>query len=352
MNYILSFFKTIICFLKVSQLIISKSISLEMKMKYYFLLFYITSFLFYLDLLNENKFISSNNQIIFGFISKLSTKNTFFFFKSLQNVGYSGRIIIFVDKKENIKYYKKLNIEYLYFNSNFPYYPVNNKKYKTKLSFIKSIYPQFSKSINYYHFIWILRYYLIYTFIIFYGNNNEVYLLSDVRDVIFQQHPFNWKYRKGIYLVEESKLKSLKEASYEWMKIYTRNEEILQKRVINGGIIFGTSKEMKEFLSEYLDGYKNEGKNGVDQAFLNYFFYTRNYFDYPIYICESNKCFCKCIIQEIRFTDMLIINKTDMKIYNADGSTPALIHQYTNVNKFGSLYRKELFQNFSKILSQ
>lgn len=297
-------------------------------------------------------FYNYDKEVIFGLISQLSVAKTQYFFKSLEKVKYKGKIIIFVDKKQNIKYYKNLKIDYLLFSKRYPYYPVNNKKYHINLSFINSIYPYFNESIKHIHFLWIIRYYLIYSYISFYGSDKDSYLLSDIRDVIFQKNPFNWKFNKGIYLVEESKLKSLKEVSFEWMKLYTINDTILKQKVINGGIMFGTHKEIKSFLKEFLKGYYKEGKNGVDQAYLNYFIYTKSIFHYPLYICESNKCFCKCLIQEIMFSKELIINERDMMIYNTDHSVPCLIHQYTQIYKTNSTYRINLFQSYIKMLTE
>lgn len=171
-----------------------------------------------------------------------------------------------------------------------------------------------------------------------------------MEDVIFQKNPFHWNFRNGIYLVEESKVKSLKEATFEWMKIYTNNENILKRRVINGGIIFGTSKEMKQFLEEFLNGYKNEKKRGNDQAYLNYFYYSKQKFNYPLYICQNNKCFCKCLSQDIRFTTKIIINETDMTVYNNDGSIPAMVHQYTYAMKKRTYHNRTLFYKYSKSL--
>lgn len=131
-------------------------------------------------------------EIIFGLISELSVDKTFTFFKSLQKVKYDGKIIVFVDKKENCQYYNHLNIEYLYFNSNYPYYPVNHHLYPISTSFINNKYPNFTEiKKNYVVFLWILRYYLIYSFITHYGNDKDTYLFSDIKDVIFQKNPFN-----------------------------------------------------------------------------------------------------------------------------------------------------------------
>lgn len=292
------------------------------------------------------------NQIIFGLISDLAINSTICFFKSLQNSKYKGKIVIFIDKNVNILYYKRLNIEYIIFSKKYPYYPINNIRCKVKMSFIKNFFPSFIVKLKQHDFLCILRYYLIYTFIKYYGNDNEVYLLSDVEDVIFQRNPFDWNFRSGIYLVEESKMKSLKEATSEWMKIYTNNENILQRRVINGGIIFGTSIEMKQFLKEFLSGYKSEKKYGNDQAYLNYFYYSKQNFNYKLYVCEHNKCFCKCLAQDIRFSSNAIINETDMKVYNNDGSIPAMVHQYTYtiILKKGTHHRITLFDKYSKLL--
>lgn len=296
---------------------------------------------------------TENFNTIFGIISNLHIDYTNNFFKSLQKVQYDGRIIVFTDKNENKKYYNNLKIEYIIFSYTYPYYPVDSHLYNINISFINKIYPDFTKiKKNNIFFLWILRYYLFYSFIYFYGTDRDIYLFSDIKDVIFQSNPFNWKFKKGVYLVEESKIKSLKDASFEWMKLYTTNDKLLQNRVINGGIIFGSSIEMKLFLKEFLNGYNNEGKNGVDQAYLNYFFYKKNYFNYPVNVCESDKCFCKCIIQEILYTTENIINETDMIIYNSDRSIPCLIHQYTYIYVKKLRYRNELFQKYIKYLTE
>lgn len=104
-----------------------------------------------------------------------------------------------------------MDISYLYFNYSFPYYPVSNIKYRDDITFIRNTYPELYKIKDHNTLIWILRYYLIFTFIKFHGNYNSVYLLSDIRDVIFQSDPFAWRYKKGVYIVEESKIRSLKE---------------------------------------------------------------------------------------------------------------------------------------------
>lgn len=290
-----------------------------------------------------------NNCIIFGIISKLSVNLTKNFFKSLIKVKYSGKVIIFVDKKENCKYYSSLDIHYIYYTNSFPYYPVNDEKYPVDVKFIKNIYPELYKIKNYVKFIIILRFYLIYTFIIFYGCNNDTYLLTDIRDVIFQRNPFYWNYSKGIYLIEESKIKKLNEAIFKWMEVYTTDQTILNNTIINVGIIFGTSNEIKLFLHDYIAGYKNERKWGYEQAYINYMYYSRRKFNYPIYFCESNKCFAKCIVQEIRFSNSSLIDESDMIIYNLDGSIPSIIHQYTYVYSYPPLIRQELFRKYIKI---
>ena len=107
----------------------------------------------------------------------------------------------------------------------------------------------------------------------------ENVLICDIRDVVFQRHPFTEKISPGVFLFEEYGEVAIsgQQSNYMWINMAFGKHvlsELAEKPVICSGVVLGTCPDMRKFLSDFnafLCVHWRRG--GFDQAALNYLVY-------------------------------------------------------------------------------
>lgn len=274
--------------------------------------------------LNESKSLKT---LIFTLIINIKEEEYKVFFNSLEKVKYKSNVVIITDKESKIWNSSHFSIDYITLENTYPYYPYNHPLYPIPKEILKKYIPNYFMKMKKMYFYNILRYLVFSLFLKFYGISYEYCLLTDARDVIFQKHPFKWSICPGVYLVEEAKINTLKRVYPKFNKQYFKNKTELNRYVINGGLIIGSSKEITMFFDDLTRLYIQYGFAGNDQSFLNYFFYILHPFKYPIILNEDFSGYAKCIGQDLANSNNDLIDDSGY-IVNKDGSIPSIIHQY------------------------
>jgi len=197
--------------------------------------------------------------------------------------------------------------------------------------------------------------------------NNNLYnniLLSDVRDVIFQENIFNSieEFGSYIYFFEEEKNIGYSEANFYWIKsLY--NEEILQnlknQKIICSGTTIGSSDNIITYINYMVDNilkfreshYSYINIEPIDQAIhIHLRYYFPNIFNNLI-IKENGDMVGTIRLNPIEDFDLKHLNKgRNIKFKN---KIPPIIHQYDGFGKIenfiNSQYTTPLDSYFDKI---
>jgi len=161
-------------------------------------------------------------------------------------------------------------------------------------------------------------------------------IISDCRDVIFQNDPIGFIKKKGDFIVSgyEPELIKDNKINKNWLiKTYKKNSEIyktlINKNIICAGVTFGTRNMIFEYLERmrteiinYVISNKKISVTNLDQCFHNKIFY---YADSKEFILDkSNK-----LITTFGYTNKLKIkiDKESKKIL-VNEKIPSIIHQY------------------------
>lgn len=321
------------------------------------LLLIIYNFIFHISLFvkeYELKYISSFNTnkihhsgTIIGFsISSNINYNRIFIHSLCKNSNNKTHLILFTNKiyEENDFRYNDLckyhSIIFIRIKNIYPYYPDNSNVYPIDKQYLLSKIPNLSiKS----HFWNIMRFYIIKVWLEKYGDNSIEYLLCDIRDVVFQCDPFQWNYQKGIYIGEECDDEIKKSASNKkWVGVYTNSSYLLNKRILNSGVIYGDYISILIFLDVLLKFMLNNHPENVDQGAVIYLIYTYSKWKFPITIFISGFGPFRSIGRII--DKVKIINLT---LTNSDNTIPCVIHQFDRGIKSNKIY-KQMIKKWSK----
>ncbi|MDG2950749.1 hypothetical protein [Exercitatus varius] len=160
----------------------------------------------------------------------------------------------------------------------------------------------------------------------------EFVMLTDTRDVYFQQHPFR-QIRNGLYLGIENPAVTLAQDSYStgWIRdVYGEKvlSEIGSNPICCAGVTLGDYQSVRDYLhtmlNEFLDlPYTVMAKSNYDQGIHNRLLYA-NRFARAI----------RCLPQSSVISTVGLFNYTDLTFNSAhellltDGSKATVIHQY------------------------
>lgn len=269
------------------------------------------------------------------------------FILSLNKTNFEGELILFtyftiVALKYIILSYK---VHIIILNTTYPFYPYNDSIFPISINNIKnSLYYYTGKSFVTY------RYFIIKLFIKFYGFKYKFYLLTDIRDVLFQLSPFNWNIKKGIYLVEEHPKRVIggDKSNINFVKKYRPTQKLYNSTVINGGVMYGSYPEILSFLTDFLNYICSFNCNGNDQGGLNSFIRSFTYFSYPIYILNSSHTPVKTLALWLFDSSICCLPKNNT-ILNSDLSIPHIIHQYDRAIKT-LLDNEKYLHNYNRYL--
>lgn len=293
-------------------------------------------------LVNYKYRINRAKSAIFSLAYNYTEKNYHIFFNTLRKTNYSGDIYFLTHNEldnTTLKYLKDKNSLYIKLCEFWPYYSQNNSKFPIEKEKLVKIVPKLVLS-GKLKFI-ILRYIIIYVFLMNYNNNYEYILCTDLKDIIFQRDPFNWNIPNGVVLFEESRTLMIKEnqCNLFWMESINKkySKKISSSYIINGGVVFCTILECKKFLELYIK-IANESKveNPNDQSIINIItYYKNNNIDIFLYVnylgpvrtmaLERGQPLCTKNNYNYLNNSNVLVNKENV-VLNIDGSIPHILH--------------------------
>lgn len=248
------------------------------------------------------------------------------FVKSLDNVKFKGHIILFLGERLNFNFSNPI-IHQILVNNIYPYYSLENNEFPIPIEKLLKYIP------NKCHWVTI-RYYIYSIWLNYFYSQFKYFYFCDGRDIIFQLNPSMWNFDKGVHLTLESDSVKIRNSKWNigWTKEFKMGYSIFDKYPINGGTIFGSSKEVKLFISQmiYMLKYINISCAN-DQGTLTYFYYSHPQFTYPAYLNSQGYGYtlsltdlnCKSVKSKYCYYKIMI---NDSKIKNLDGSIPIILH--------------------------
>lgn len=285
--------------------------------------------------------------VIFTMLVNIPFSVSKYFFLSLIKVKYKGLIVVLTNNMTEKFSNMKLNIHFIEITDYYPFYPIKHHTYSIPYTFINNTVPYFITSLPIFYIRNVVRYFIFYMWLEYYGSKFKYYIFSDLRDVIFQKHPFGWNLCKGVILTEESNLTSLLTISPQFNIQYFKNRSIMNHTVLNGGLLYGSYKELTYFLQVYTNLYKKFGFAGNDQSILNYIYYvvTPKKFNFSVIVQKEGTGYSRCLGSFLDMTNIIPFDKTGL-IINKDKTYPSVIHQYSLGLKKGSVKRKMMFKAY------
>lgn len=198
-------------------------------------------------------------------------------------------------------------------------------KYLTKASIIKNF-------LN----VYCIRYPLYYIYLSKYGKHYSNVMLTDVRDVLFQDDPFNFTFNDCICnFIEDNQHHTLSSCNINssWLTEAFGEQAVAElgnQKILCSGVTIGTRSSIMIYLQSMIDKLtqlKAHRVGGIDQGIHNYIIYKnlaenvklmRNY-DRPVLT--------------IRYEEEMLFND-DGFLVNSDGTVINVIHQYDRLQEY------------------
>ncbi len=255
------------------------------------------------------------------------------FIVTLKKSGFKGDLCLFISQADTdlLIQVKQLNVILIPFTTAYPF----NKD----LLDSKGLLPhKFSNGIS----VKFLRYILYYLYLKKYGDNYSNVLISDIKDVIFQRDPFDFRIGDQLCCFLEEAGYTLATSPFNSGRILTHfGKEALQKIGNNqpscSGTIIGSIPAMIAYLEQMINAISTlDYQGGGDQGVHNYLIYTRKVPNIRLISNETGPVLTigSKISKEIRF------NKHGFVI-NDKGEIYKIVHQYDRY--------PELFQGLFRI---
>lgn len=165
------------------------------------------------------------------------------------------------------------------------------------------------------------------------GKNYEYVLLCDTRDVIFQHNPFDDFHSTALQAYAEDASMTIGTCDFNsaWVREYfglDALQAIANKEILCSGVTLGTSAIVQQYVAmmrKYLtlDTIKIPRSGGVDQGVHNYLIYNGLFQPCEVHHNEH----ARVITMSYMKPEHIRVNGFG-NIVNADGSEPAIVHQY------------------------
>ena len=239
------------------------------------------------------------------------------FFRTLKQSGYQGDTVMFCNSLEGDTLHQLGNygVVVVPYSEEFPYLSESDNTVFSKNQSIKHL------------GFWCLRMYLYYIFL---TKNKYLYnsiLLSDVRDVVFQGDPFDFKIQGLEAFTERDDITLLKNTSnYEFLISALGKEiaaEIASKPIACAGTIFGTVSAILSFLELFLNIVTtqcNDISQVTDQSVYNYIVHKGLIPETTLHYNKEN------IVLTVGLDDRSYVKSG--KVTNKAGISPLIVHQY------------------------
>lgn len=263
------------------------------------------------------------NNLILGLLNYYSFYDVNKFILSLKKTSYHGDVVIFMGNgisPLSRHFFKKHGIKALYF-SNIDVLPDNNEA-KRLFGFVSP-----TTHNNY-------RYYLYYDFLKSNLDKYDKVLLTDVKDVLFQEDPFNFSLKKELCFVLEGKSKTIgDDVIYNgpWIRtIYGEQglERVRTNYISCCGTVFGTTKAVLGYLENMLQemGKLKNASITLDQGIHNYLLYTGCFENYQL--VSNDEGFVLTVSNEQNY-----YIDTKGIIRKLDGTPYSVVHQFDRIKE-------------------
>lgn len=311
----------------------------------YFVLLFLISFN------NQNK---DNNNLVIGLYYGFTKKKVLPFISSITKTIKHFDMVLFCERKgyNIIKEINNHHIIPIIITNIYPYYQYNDSKYPISSDILNKYIPYIN---NTYHFFFHnVRYHIINVWLNIYGKKYKKILFSDIRDVLIQKDIFKLDFKRSVYLGIEPtignnpwKIKT-DITNRNWIKPYNPSIHVLNQRIINSGVIYGSNPEMTYFISDFANFLKNSKILTAEQGSLNYFYWTNEKsFKYNIIKCISH-------YSEIMTITLLPVRMknccypTNNYLKNIDNTIPSIVHGYDRGIRKNNRKRRELYIKYIK----
>jgi len=275
----------------------------------------------------------NNKNLILGIIKGYDFEKIKPFVISLKKTGYKGDLCLFYSEinKKTCNILLQYGIRLIPFENGF--------------SFIKNVVNiNNNLSLQNYNRISIcfLRDILYYTYLQKHRRNYSNVMLTDVRDVIFQRDPFDFKYKKGLNCFLEDKRMKINTSpiNSRWMvKAFDENilKEIGNNYISCAGIVIGSISDILNYLKKMLLYINQKNINEcMDQAIHNYLIYSNQIEDIELFENENGPVLTLGYKKKetIRFNEEYLI-------LNNNGYVVNVLHQYNrHLELTERLYKK------------
>ncbi|MDQ0246212.1 hypothetical protein J2S09_003816 [Bacillus fengqiuensis] len=256
--------------------------------------------------------------LIMGAISNIPLENIKIFLKSLEQTGFTGETVLFIENIDN----QTQEI-------------IKDFKLNVKLIPIQRVGSERNFMIHDYRFS------LYYKFLLVEGNRFNNILLTDVRDVFFQTNPFleNWS-KDSITVTKEAWL-IRQEINWNVQWILTKFghkvlSAIQHQPILNAGTIFGPTKFMIDYLKELTHVlFDNEYVPISDQSSLNYLVHTG--IIKPVAYSDNENG----PIMTLALENQININQ-DNQVLLKNGNSASILHQYDRHGHLIDLLRSKI----------
>ncbi|NVM05308.1 MAG: hypothetical protein HWN67_23525 [Candidatus Helarchaeota archaeon] len=273
---------------------------------------------------------TENKHLILGQINGFDIKP---FILSLRKSGYKGDVCFFVSEKNIQKhnYLRQYGVKLVKSKDEYPFI--------TDISDVNNILPKlpYNKMAHV-----CSRFVMYYLYLSKYGKNYSKVMLTDVRDVIFQHNPFDFKFNKGLCcFLEDKRVKiNTSEINTKWIREGFGEKvlaEIGHNCISCAGITIGETSKIMNYLKKMVDYLTQGGGTSInDQGVHNYLIYTNQLNDLELF--ENEKGPVLTLGQTKKGT---IHFNNEGLIINDNGDVFNVIHQYeAHIELFKQFYKK------------
>lgn len=256
--------------------------------------------------------------LIMAAISSIPLEGIKLFFKSLEQTGFLGEVVLFIENIENQT--KEI---------------VENLKLEVKLIPIQRQDSERNFLINDY------RYSLYYKFLLEEGNRFNNILLTDVRDVFFQTNPFSENWSKDSITVTKEALLINQEWNFNapWIVAKFGHDvlsAIQDQPILCSGTIFGPTECMIDFLKEMTHVLFDNGYVPLsDQSSLNYLVHTGVIKPVAYSDNENGPIMTLSLESQIQISQ-------DNQVLLKNGNVASVLHQYDRHAHLNQLVRSKI----------
>lgn len=244
------------------------------------------------------------------------------FFSSLSSSGFNDNVVLF---SNNVRELKKLLAKYDF---------VQNVDFSFEYPFLSSSYEKPDQKFDKNYHVVRLRFILYYYYLMSLEEKPGKIMLTDLRDVVFQKDPFDYKYKEGLCVFGEGEMKiSECDIHKDWiLSQFDDNvfNSLKTSNIVNSGVTIGDFEEIINYLEIMLEFLNKGNTSGFDDQGLH---------NYIIHKKLINSNFYQTWFGPVAITrPWANIRMTSDKVINQDGTIINILHQFDRHKIIRDLY--------------